>query len=171
MLQVQDKVTCARVQGTNDMIGGALLAIGGAHPCRGHQGGDGHMQAESYVPVGVVGQPNAGVQGDDLGSAHQDDVHNEGKGLVLCWRVHVVAVLANHTDCNILHSQGSSLAVKQDLLVICLLLHAVLLQYGVQYDVPWMCSMMCSMMCNTYLAPRYVLTYCSLTMHFRQPIS
>lgn len=60
------------------------------------------MQAEGYVPVCVVGQPDAGVQGDDLGSAHQDDVHNEGESLMLCWGVHVVAVLAYYTDGHIL---------------------------------------------------------------------
>ena len=90
------------------MVCGALLAVGGSHPSRGHQGGDGDMQPEGHMAVSVVGQPDAGVQGDDLGSAHQDDVHNEGEGLMLCWGVHVVAVLPNHTHCHILHSPCSS---------------------------------------------------------------
>jgi hypothetical protein len=41
------------------------------------------MQAEGNMTVCAVGEPDAGVQGDDLGSAHQDDVHNDRQRLVL----------------------------------------------------------------------------------------
>ncbi len=65
------------------MVSGALLTVWGAHPSWGHQGSDGHMQAESHMTVGAVGEPDARVQGDDFGSAHQDDVHNDRQCLVL----------------------------------------------------------------------------------------
>ena len=65
------------------MISGALFAVGGPNPSWGHQGSDGHMQAEGHMTVCAVGEPDAGVQGDDLGSAHQDDVHNDRQRLVL----------------------------------------------------------------------------------------
>ena len=78
-----EQITCSRFQWANDMVCGALLAVGGPHPGRGHQGGDGHMQAEGHMPVCVVGQPDTGVQSDDLGPPHQDDIHNERQSLML----------------------------------------------------------------------------------------
>lgn len=90
------------------MICGALLAVGGAHPSRGHQGSDGHVQAKGHVTVCAVGQPDAGVESDDLGSAHQDDVHNDRQGLVLGGGVHVVAVLAHHAHRYILQAIQAS---------------------------------------------------------------
>ena len=65
------------------MVRGALLAVGRAHPSWGHQGSDGHMQAEGHMTVCAVGEPDAGVQGDDLGSAHQDDIHDDRQCLML----------------------------------------------------------------------------------------
>jgi len=65
------------------MVSSTLLAVGGAHPSWCHQRSDGDMQAEGNMTVCAVGEPDAGVQGDDLGSAHQDDVHNDRQCLVL----------------------------------------------------------------------------------------
>ena len=84
------------------MISGALLALGGPHCGRSYHTGDGHMQTEGHGTVRAVGEPDAGVQGDDLGAPHQDDVHNDWQALVVGWRVHLVAVLAHHAHSYIL---------------------------------------------------------------------
>ena len=65
------------------MVSRALLAVGVPYPGRGHQGGDGHMQPEGHMSVCAVGEPYTGVQSDDLGSSHQNDVHNDRQSLVL----------------------------------------------------------------------------------------
>ena len=90
------------------MICGLLPAVGGPHPGRGYQGGDGYMQPEGHLAIRVVSQPDAGVQGDDLGTPHQDDVHYDRQSLMLCWGVHMVAVLAHHTHRHILHIKRSA---------------------------------------------------------------
>ncbi len=69
------------------------------------------MQAECHVTICTIGQPDAGVKSDDLGPPHQNDVHNDRQSLVLCWRVHVVAVLAHYTHCHILQASNAGVRV------------------------------------------------------------
>ena len=76
-------LTSIGLQRSNDMISVLLLAVGRAHPSRGNQGGDWHMKSERHMSVCAVCEPDAGMQRDNLGSSHQDDVHNDGQGLVL----------------------------------------------------------------------------------------
>ena len=66
------------------------------------------MQPESYMSVCAVDQPDARVESDDLCSPHQYDVHDDRQSLMLSWRVHVIAVLAHHTHCNILKRAQTS---------------------------------------------------------------
>ena len=80
------------------------LALCACADCHGrNERGDGHMQAEGHAAVREVLQPDAGVQGDDLGTAHQDDVHDDRHAVVLGRGMHEVAVLAHHAHSHILH--------------------------------------------------------------------
>ena len=69
----------------------------------GDQGRDGNMQTEGHSAVGSVVKPDGGVESDDLGAAHQDDIHNDRHAVVLRRRVHEVAVLAHHAHRHVLH--------------------------------------------------------------------